>query len=273
MWGLLNRGISAGLDALLFPLGALSPGWQLGWLALIAAVLALLVFRFTSNQDALSRARDRMRAHLLELWIYRDDLGVSARAQAHLFAENLRYLRHALLPLAVMLVPFGLLVAQIEARFAWRPLETDRPALLTVELGERIAPREVSAELHARDGLVAETPALRTRGAVIWRVRPRAAGLHAAEIELQGERFALVLVSGSSADTPPLAPLAYRASDPRALLYPAASIPAQTVARSVHVDYPARGARFAGLSSSSWLWLGLSLLFALLLRRPLGVTF
>ena len=76
MWYAINRGSTALFDLLLWPVAALGSLWQLAWLALFAACLALLVFRATSDQDAIERAKDRVKARLLELWIYRDDLVV-----------------------------------------------------------------------------------------------------------------------------------------------------------------------------------------------------
>jgi hypothetical protein len=274
MWAFVNRATTAAFEGISWPASRLSEPLQLAWLGLLAALLALLVFRFTSDQDALGRARDRVRAHLLELWIYRDDLGVSARAQAHLLRQNLAYLRHTLVPLLVMLGPFVLLLVQIEARFAWRPLAPEEAALLTVDLADERAPRDVRAELAGGAGLRAETPPLRTPGRVVLRVRPLAQGRNAAPVRVDGALVEAVIIAGAPGDRPRLAPSRYRATDPRILLYPGAEpLAAQADVSALHVEYPRRGAHFAGLSAASWIWLGFSLLFALVLRRPLGVQF
>ena len=88
--------------------------------ALPLTVLALLVYRWVSDQAGIVRTKDRIKAYLLELWLYKDDPRVLLGAQGRVVWHSLVYLRHALLPVAILLVPIGLLTAQVESRFARR---------------------------------------------------------------------------------------------------------------------------------------------------------
>ncbi|MCZ6821627.1 MAG: hypothetical protein O7F10_01605, partial [Deltaproteobacteria bacterium] len=134
MWSIVNNFFNVLFDVLLWPVGWLSPAWQVCALALPAAIFALVVFRYTSNQAGIERATDRVKAHLLELWLYRDDLRVTLRALGNVLRYNMTYLRYSLAPMAVMLVPFVLMLVQIESRFAFRSLKPGESAILTLEL-------------------------------------------------------------------------------------------------------------------------------------------
>ena len=68
--------------------------------------------------------------------------------------------------------------------------------------------------------------------------------------------------------------MAYRASDMRTLLYPrAAALPANGPVTTFAIDYPRARGEFAGLSSTSWLFFGMVMVFAFALRRAFDVSF
>ena len=68
--------------------------------------------------------------------------------------------------------------------------------------------------------------------------------------------------------------MAYRASDMRTLLYPrAAALPANGPVTTLAIDYPRASGEFAGLSSMSWLFFGMVMVFAFALRRFFDVSF
>ena len=105
MWSAINAALTGCFDLLLWPF-AWAPVWlQLAVMAVPATAVMLVVFRFCSNQAALDAAKDKIKAYLLELWLYRDDLRVSLLAKGRLVLWNLRYLRHLLVPITVASVP------------------------------------------------------------------------------------------------------------------------------------------------------------------------
>ncbi len=253
--------------ALLAPL----PEWlQVCVTALPVTLLALAVFRVASDQDGIRRAKDLVKAHLLELWLYKDDPGVLLRAQGRVGLHSLAYLGHSLVPLAVMIVPVGLLVAQLEAQYAFRALAPGESAIVTVTT--HAAMPAPAATLALPPDLVAETPALRVadRGAVLWRVRGAADGEHVAGITVNGTS----VERGIAVGTGRVMPVAYGADDWRILGYPSEEpLPAASAIVAVEVEYPRARGEFLGLSSASWLLLGATLVLGFALRGAFRVTF
>lgn len=146
------------------------------WVALVVwsaafGIVAAIAFRYTSNQAALRRAGDRMRVHLLALRLFRDELGVTLRSIAGLFGAVLLRLLHSLPPLAAMLVPFGLLVAQFAMWYEFAPLRPGASVLVELSVSpgawaqygglELRPPAQVQVEAVHRD------PA---RAQVCWRL-------------------------------------------------------------------------------------------------------
>jgi hypothetical protein len=295
----LYSNINAAANAIAAPwfalLGGLPVPVQVFVTAIPVSFFALLVFRFASDQDGIRHAKDRIKAYLLELWLYKDDPGVLLRAQARVVWHSLTYLGYSLVPMAVMLVPIALLLAQIESRFAWRSLAVGEGVIVTVSVepslypvgatpvatGEsRLAPLppaqmlpQAPSVLLDGSGLVVETAPLRLpdRGQVLWRVSAAAPGEHTARIRLGDVTVERRVVAAADG---PLGPSVYRAGDWRGLGYPAEPpMPADSAIVGVDLDYPRARGEFLGLSSASWLLFGATLLLGFVLRGFLGVTF
>jgi hypothetical protein len=274
----LNAASTAGFDlwfALLAPLPALA---QIGATALPVTVFALLVFRWVSNQAGIRRAKERIKAHLLELWLYKDDPLVLLGAQGRVLWNSFVYLGHSLLPLLVMIGPVALVLVQLESRFAWRALAPGEPVLMVLTLADPAAVGSVAGEFEGDGGVRAETPALRVpdRGQVFWRLHVAAEGEAVARIavgEVTVERR-IVAGTGAGGGTVALAPVVYRADDWRILGFPAdAPLPAAAAVESIEVAYPRARGEFLGLSSASWLLFGATLVLGFALRGAFGVTF
>ena len=93
--------IGDGVYAVLAPL----PVWLgLTLLSAICGVLMMVAFRYTSNQTAIGRARDKMTANLLALKLFKDDLGVAFRCQRRLFGALLYWQWLMLKPIFILIV-------------------------------------------------------------------------------------------------------------------------------------------------------------------------
>ena len=272
MWSTLNAGSNWLTALLLAPVSGLSWPWQMLVLAVPVTALALLVFRYASNQAGIRRVQRLIQAYLLEMRLFRDDLRIVARAQGRVFGLSLRYLLLALLPLAVMLLPMVLVLAQVEARFAHRPLAIGESAMLVVSLDSMR--KDSNVELSLPSGLKSDTAALRiaARGEVRWLLRAVSAGSHSVRVSLGAQSIDVPILVDTPTAT--LAPLMVRADNPLLLLAPqAAPLAAAQPFRAVEVLYPRAGAAFGGLSTPCWGLFGLTMVLGFALRGRFGVTF
>lgn len=272
MWSTLNDAASWLVALLLTPVRGLAWPWQMLVLALPVTALALLVFRYASSQAGIRRVQRLIQAYLLEMRLFRDDLAVVARAQGRVFLLSLRYLALAVPPLLVMLLPMVMVLAQVEARFAHRPLAAGESVMLVVGLDKLGANAELELELPS--GLRAETAALRmpARGEVRWLLRALAPGEHRLTVR-SGTSKVEVPVQVETRGTL-IAPLMFRANAPEVLLAPQAPpLDAQQAVRSVELAYPRAGAAWGGLSSASWGLFALTMVLGFALRGRFGVTF
>jgi len=270
----INRAINAIFDAWLWPLQGLSATWQIIITALPVTVFALLVFRFASNQEGITNVKNKIKAYLLELWLYKDDLGILFRAQGQVFKYSVIYLRYALVPLLIMIVPLALVIVQLESLYAFRGLLPGESAILSVTVAETQSLDELGAELTLPAGLVQETPPLRVAASrqVFWRIRGETPGRHAVNIQ-SGDREITKQVVVDEAGIR-LAPVIYREGDWRILGYPAEKpIAAEAGVLAAELPYVRGRGEFAGLSSASWILMLATLVMGFALRGFFGVTF
>lgn len=284
----VNAGLRAVFDLLLAPFAALPPILPVAIVALVSGAFALLVYRWTSDQEALAAVKKRLFAHLLEVRLLGDDLRAVLAAQLRLLRENLTYLRLNLVPLLWMIVPFMLLIAQLQFHYGYEGLEVGDRTLLTVDFvapgsepgadGEA-APRP-AVDLVAPAGVSVETPGVwvPSLSQVVWRLRVDQPGHHELLVRAGGDEFTKSLFAvapeGGSRWVR-VSPTRRRAAILDQLLYPAEPpLPGQGPIERVDVQYQGAAVSFFGLFDIHWLiaFLILSLAFAFALRNRFGVT-
>jgi len=198
--------MTAIFDILLAPFASLSPWYGIAVVSLLTGVVMLLIFRFTSNQHAIRRAKDRIRAHLLEVRLYRDDVGVLLRAQKDILVSNLAYLGHSLGPLVVMIVPVVLILVQLNTHYGYHPLRPGESAIIAAKLAPDADLDPEPLQLIVPKGLTVETPPLRipALGEVDWRVRAERAGTYSVRIVAAGQSAdkQVVVADGHARVTP-----------------------------------------------------------------------
>src|SRR6185503_159726 len=189
MWPTVSTVLNAPFDALFWLVHWLPAQWQVVVLALPGALFALAIYKVVSNQKAIRDAKNKIVAHLLELRLFRDDLRVLLRSEGRVFASIGRYLCHSMLPMVIMLPVFLLLLIQIESRFAFRGLEQDEQALVTVGVTANQPVSHIPVSLDAADGLQVATQALRADSSseIYWRVRVVTPSEHDLKLRVGGE--------------------------------------------------------------------------------------
>ena len=160
----------------------------------IGAVL-LLVFRHTSDQAAVRRARNLVTAHLLEFRLFMDEPRLILRAQRNLIVANIRLLRLMLRPLLVLALPMLLLLAGLDGFYGHAPLVVGEPAIVTALLKHDAVP----LALKTPPGIAAETPGIRVVAdrQVSWRIRPLRASTGDLEIIRHDRKLRKSVAAGS----------------------------------------------------------------------------
>lgn len=265
----LQQILNGTYGALFAPFEGMAPIWSMLWVSLVTAVLVLLVYKYLSSQEAIREAKERVKAHILEIRLFQDDPVLMGRAVRAALKANLRYLTLNLKPFLIVLLPVSLLLVQMEARFGYRPLLPNESAL--VRTFWRSAPPGGEAggpALLPGEGLSLETPALRIGDGseINWRVRADRMGKTEAVLESVGEPVSLeIVVSGKVL---PVSPRSVPKGAVDILWHPAGQpLPRQGNLLAAEIGYPRRDFRFFGyLVHWVWPFLILTLLAGYLLK-------
>lgn len=190
MW-YFNFVFNSVFDFLLAPLRSLHPLWSLFIFSLLVGVLMLVIFRYTSNQKAIRETKDRIKAHLIEIRIFKDDFGILMSAQKNILLYNAKYMMHALKPMLFMILPVAIILIQLEGWFGYRPLNVGESTVVSVKMSEQGAGVLSDVTMEGDKGLIVETPPLRIPelGEVAWRIRAKEFGEHQVIVRVSGHTF------------------------------------------------------------------------------------
>lgn len=268
----LNAIASAVFDVLLAPFGH-GPAWfdLLLW-PVLAGVLALLAYKRVSNQAGIARARQRIAAHLYEIRLFRHDPLAVLRATGRILLRNAVYLGHNLVPMAVLLGPMLVVLAQLEANYAFAPAPVGSVELLEVELDREaaLAPRAVRLELPP--GVALDAPPVRTaERELFFRLRAEQAGDHVLTLRAGDETLTKTWAVGGEHRKVPVK----RTKSWEALLYPGEpALPPRSAVRTIELAYPERdlGLLPGGELGILATFFGVSLLAGFALKGRFGVT-
>jgi hypothetical protein len=269
----INAALTEFVDWLLGPLADWPPLAPLLFWSAVAGVLMTVVFRYTSNQQAVRRAADRSRAQALAIKLF----GHDPRAVFGSLFQLLRYtalrLLYSLPPVLVMLIPFTLFFSQLALRYEYRPLEPERRAIVKLELAEKDWPQHQNVTLEAPSQIKVETPALRdaSQHAIYWRLRPTVAQPATLRWQVGGEQIEKRVDVASDKDR--LATVSTRRPGRGwwdRLLNPAEpALPSGSPVVGIEIEHPPRETLIWGLNVPWWLTSVVASIVAALFAAPI----
>jgi uncharacterized membrane protein (DUF106 family) len=258
----------------LAPIGVL-PGWLSATIvAAVTGILLLIAYKYTSNQRAIKRVKDDIKANLLALKLFKDSASVALRAQGRILVGACRLLILAVVPMLVMVVPVLLVLGQLGLWYQFRPLRVGEDAVLTVELNGAAEPSQADVQLAPTDAIETLVGPVRvpSKGEICWKIRARANGY-----------YRLVFHSGDWTCDKELAigDGIMRVSELRpgrlwsdCLLHPAENpFAPESQIQAIEIDYPKRVSWTSGADWWVIYWFVVSMLAALCFRRVLNVNF
>jgi hypothetical protein len=277
----LLRGL---FDVLLLPFRGLPAIVGLVVISAVTAVIMLLIFKRTSNQEKIAAVKRCIHAGLFEIRLFNDDLRAILRAQREILWHNLRYMGLSLVPMLWMIIPLVLVIAQLQFQYGYAGLEPGDTSLLKIQLkddwdrssamaggGSRLKPA-VSLEVPA--GLRVETPPvwIPSQRELAWRIAAEEWGEYELTLKVGDEAYTK---SASVAEGLALrSPLRMSPGLVNQILYPAEdALPAESPFESIELIYPGGDVDVLGWQIH-WMivFFVLSIAFAFAMRNWFGVT-
>ncbi len=169
----INGNLTAISSLVLRPFASWPAQVTLVIVSVLAGIAMTIVFRHTSNQRALKAVANRTRAHLMCMKLFRDDLRVALSCQGSLLKSIGLRLCLAMPPMAVLLIPFVFILAQLALRYENRPLMPGDSVVAALHLSEAAWSTNRDTAIQVPLGIQVETPPLRddAKHTIYWRLR------------------------------------------------------------------------------------------------------
>ncbi len=129
---LFNRITTTVFDAIFGLFERMNPWANLIVVSAISGAMLLLIFKATSNQKALKAIKNGISGGFLEVRIYKDDPVLMINALKGIFAADFAYLRHAVVPLVIMIVPVMIFLVHADMRYGARPVRPGETVTISV---------------------------------------------------------------------------------------------------------------------------------------------
>ena len=235
-------------------LGVESPTVFVVLLSLVIGLLMVIVFRYTSDQKAIRVAKDHLKAHLLAVRLFQDQLPVVLSSYGRILLSTGLYLRLALKPLLLVILPLTFLIVQLDRYLGWTPVVPGRAFLIKVHTDNAVTLDGVSLSLPPE--MITTAPAVHVLAdnEVLWRIVAQKEGRYNITVAAAGQNFSkeAVVSSGSLLRVSPIRlqggfwERTFTSGEP--------ALPQKSPIRSVEVNYASRNIRFVGLEWN-WIWL------------------
>jgi uncharacterized membrane protein (DUF106 family) len=237
----------------------------------VVGLLMVIVFGYTSDQKAIHIAKDQLKAYLLAVRLFQDQLPVVLASYGRIVRGTGRYLKLTFKPLLYVIVPLIIFIVQTDRYLGYVPLEIGQSFLVKVQTTNRDSLDDVSMQLPA--GLTTTAPAVHvpSKNEVVWRVMPEKSGDYEINIAAGTETFSKQAVA--SPGLARVSPARLRGQFwERMLVSGEPALPDGGPVQSIAVSYPARSIRFAWIDWN-WIWLFfvLSLVAGFFFKSVLGI--
>jgi uncharacterized membrane protein (DUF106 family) len=237
----------------------------------IVGLLMVVVIRYTSDQEAIHDAKDRLKAHLLAVRLFQDQIPVVLASYGRILKGTGRYLKLAFIPLLYVIVPLIIMIAQLDRYLGFVPLESGQAFLLKVHTADSATFSEVSLQLPPELATTAAAVHVPAENEIAWRVVAEKNGDYEVNIAAAGQVFSKQAVVSSGVAR--VSPVRLRGRFWERMLFSGESaLPDNGPIQSIEVTYPARDIHFAWLEWN-WIWLFfvLSLVAGFFFKSVLGI--
>jgi hypothetical protein len=239
--------------------------------SLVTGLLMVVIFRYTSDQKAIRSAKDKLKAHLLAVQLFQDQLPVVLRSYVRILRGTGTYLRLAFKPLLFVIVPLTLLIVQLDHYLGAVAQRSREPFLVEAKVANANSLDDVSLELPPGVTVTAPPVHVQSDNEIVWRVVAEKDGRYDLIIGTSGQTFSKRIVVSSSLAR--LSPVRLRDHFwQRLFLSSEPALPGNSLVESITVNYHDRSLRFAWLDWS-WIWLFfvLSMAAGFLFKTILGI--
>jgi uncharacterized membrane protein (DUF106 family) len=249
-------------------------------LSLVIGLLMVVLFGYTSDQKAIGIAKDQLKAHLLAVRLYRDQIPVVMGSYGKILRGTGRYLKLAFKPLLYVIIPITLLIVQIDRYLGATPISANAPFLLTAHFAGQQSTgqttggdplNDVTLDLPPEITMTAPPVHIPAENEIVWRLAGSKEGKYEMKIAAGGQTATKAVCVGS--DLPRISTVRLRGQFWERMFSSAEpALPENSLIQSISINYPDRNIEIAGYGMN-WIWLFfiLSMVAGFIFKELLGI--
>ncbi len=271
----VNQILNGLFDTLLQPL-AHAGAWPIMiLLSFLTALVAMLIFKATSDQVAIRARKNRVIARILEFGLFKNDSVVSITAFPRVLSANLAYLGPILKPLLLCLIPIFIIMIQARSWLEVAPLRPGETAIIKARVSRELPVMAQNIAITCTKGIELETPPVRipANNEICWRIRAINVSPQSVTVSINNNHLhqSVTISDGPSRITAgqSIGNTWHKLTHPSEL-----TLPNSCGLERITVTYPKRSFPLFGVQANwSVVFIAMSLAWAMLLMKPLKVTF
>jgi hypothetical protein len=239
--------------------------------SLVVGLLMVVLFGYTSDQKAIGIAKDQLKAHLLAVRLYRDQIPVVMGSYGKILRGTGRYLKLAFKPLLYVIIPITLLMVQIDRYLGATPIAPNVPFLLTVHTTTSDVLNDVTLDPPPEITMTAPPVRVPAENEIVWRLVGSKDGKLEVKIVVAGQSAAKAVCVGR--DLARISIVRLRGQFWERMLSSAEpALPENSPIESISINYPDRNIEVAGYGMN-WIWLFfiLSMVAGFIFKEILGI--
>ena len=219
-------------------------------ISLVVGLIMVVLFGYTSDQKKIHVAKDQLKAHLLAVRLYQDQLPVVMKTYGRIVLGTGRYIRLAFMPLLYVIIPITFLIVQLDRYLGSLPIEPQQAFLVSVKTSPD-ALNDVRLELPEELSFTAPAVHIPADSQVVWRVVAAKNGTYNINVAAGGQTFGKQIVVSPGVER--LSPVRLRDHwVDRMLTSGEQKLPANGPVESIDVSYAPRDIHFAWID---WNWI------------------
>src|SRR5260221_837346 len=164
--------------------------------SLVVGLLMVVLFGYTSDQKAIGIAKDQLKAHLLAVRLYRDQIPVVMGSYGKILRGTGRYLKLAFKPLLYVIIPITLLMVEVDRYLGATPIPQNAPFLLTVHTTGGDALNDAMLGLPPEVTITAPPVHVPSANEIVWRLAGSKEGKYEGKIIVAGQSAAKAICVG-----------------------------------------------------------------------------
>jgi len=239
--------------------------------SLVVGLVMVVLFGYTSDQKAIGIAKDQLKAHLLAVRLYRDQIPVVMGSYCKILRGTWRYLKLAFKPLLYVIIPITLLIVQIDRYLGATAIPPNSPFLVTVHTTGADALNDATLDLPAEITMTAPPVHVPALNEIVWRLIGSKEGKYEVKIAAAGQSAAKAVCVGMG--LPRISTVRLRGHFWERMFTSAESaLPENSPVESISINYPDRNIEVAGYGMN-WIWLFfvLSMVAGFIFKELLGI--